>query len=157
MEGAIFKDPRAIFEDPRAKIEKVLIRRAKIEDAVLIARKKQHAALQLERTAAIEKADRIFQSRKERTESNARMVMAREAELATRTNKKLTDKINRVAAKPTRGPAFSATKIISIEQAKQHEHDLKKREKQRVAQLEEMRQILRIGDSIQHGFVPSVV
>lgn len=138
----------AVYVDPRAKIEKELIRRAEIEDAVLIAREKQYAALQLERTVATEKANRLSQSRQERAESNARMVIAREAELAARTNKKLTDKINTVAANPARDPAFAAKKVISIEQAKQHKHDLKEREKLRVANLEEMWQIVRIGYAI---------
>ena len=118
---------------------------------MLIARQKQNAALQAERIAAIEKANRVSQSRQERAALNARMVMAREAELATRTNKKRTDKIHRVAANPERGPILAAKRVISIEQAKQHERDLNEREKQRVAQLEKMLHIVRIGDAIQHG------
>lgn len=139
------------FDPERIEIEKELIRRAEMEDAVLMAREKQHAALQVERTAAAEKANRVCQSRKERTNLNARAVIAREAELATRTNRKSTDKITRVVANPARGPAFAAKKATAIEQSKLHERDLREREKQRVAQLEKMERIVRIGDAIQHG------
>ena len=83
--------------------EKELIRRAEIEDAVLIAHEKQHAAQELERAAAIKKADRVSQCRQERAELNARKVMAREAELATRTNKTPTTiQVDYVAVKPER-------------------------------------------------------
>ena len=75
----------------------------------------------------------------------------KETELATRTNKKPTDKINGVGAKPSRGPAFAAKKATCIEQSKQHERDLREREKQRVAQLEKMARIVRVGDAIQNG------
>jgi hypothetical protein len=42
-------------------------------------------------------------------------------------------------------------KEISIEQARQHEHDLKEREKRRVAALETKMEIMKIGDAIQRG------
>jgi hypothetical protein len=138
----------ADFDSKRKQIEKELTRRAEIEDAVLIARGKEHTALEVERMAAAEKAKRVSQSRQERADMKVRVIMARETELATRTNKKRLDKMDGVVANPARD---LASKAISIEQAKQHEHDLQEREKQRVAQLENMMEIVRIGDAIQRG------
>jgi selenocysteine lyase/cysteine desulfurase len=50
-----------------------------------------------------------------------------------------------------RNTLFFYKKKISIEQAQQHEHNLKEREKQRVAKLEDMMRIVQIGDAIQRG------
>ena len=89
----------------------------------------------------------LSQLRKERDEANNLKLAAREAQLAVHKNHSI-DKIPKTA--PTASPKDKefAKKKISIEQAQQHEHNLKEREKQRVAELEYMMHFVQIGDAI---------
>ena len=92
------------------------------------------------------RAETISQSRKEQVDAN---ITARKTQLAKHKNQQ-TRKSKAVPTAALCGKEL-AKKAVSIEQVKQHAHNLKERERQRVAKLEYMMHIVGIGDAIQHG------
>ena len=94
----------------------------------------------------------VVQARQQRLESEHATVAVREAELAAR-HKSSTSKAAQTSDLSRKTPTAKETSVkeISIEQARQHEVDLKEREERRIADVEKRMQFVRIGRAIQQG------
>lgn len=101
------------------------------------------------RNDATQRAEMLSSMRIKRIEKNNLKVAAREAELANRKNHTVDNASDKARSAPS--DKEFAKKTICIEQARQHGHDLREREKQRISELQRMMDFAEIGDAIRDG------